>query len=63
MAKKVGVRQVTEFVIGVGRLAFIGVLGVLAFLALIMVANLLLWTLARTVDALLDLLKNGIFGD
>ena len=62
MAKQFGIKQLTEGVLGLGRLAFIGAIGLIAFLSLLMVGNLLLYGLAHVVDALLDLLKNGIFG-
>ena len=62
MAKKLGMKSLTEFMIALGQLAFIAAIGILAFLALIIVGNLLLWILARTVETLLDFLKNGIFG-
>ena len=62
MAKHFGIKRLTKALLALGKLAFIAAIGLLAFLALVMVGNLLLWTLALTMDALLDFLKNGIFG-
>ena len=62
MAKQFGIKQLTEAVLGLGRLAFIGAIGLITFLALLMVGNFLLYVLAHVTDALFDLLRNGIFG-
>ena len=61
MAKNISLRQVTEFVVGMGRLAFIGVIGLLLFLVLVMVGDLLLYILARATQALFELMK-ALFG-
>ena len=59
---KNAVKQATELITGLCRLAFIALAGTILMIALLLVASLGLYVLARVVEALFDLVKNGIFG-
>ncbi len=56
------VKQATELVTALCRLVFITLAGTILMIALLLVANLGLYVLARVVEVVFDLVKNGVFG-
>ena len=61
MSKKTAIKNATEAVIGLARLAFIGIAAAFLIIVTIIVLNLAIYLAARVSSALFDLLKNGIF--
>ena len=57
MSKKNPIKQATESVIGLGRLAFLALAGTILLVALLLLGNIILYTLARVTEALFDLVK------
>ena len=61
MSKKTSVKTATETVIGLARLAFIGIGAAFLIIVTVIVLNLALYLAARVSSALFDLLRS-IFG-
>ena len=61
MSKKTSVKTATETVIGLARLAFIGIGAAFLIIITIIVLNLAIYLAAHVSSSLFDLLRNGIF--
>lgn len=63
MTKGKTIRNATETVVGLARLAFIGIGAAFLIIVTIIALNLAIYLAAHVSAALFDLLKNGIFGN
>ena len=57
MPRKNIIKQTTEFTTSLTRLAFLALGGVLAFIAVLLIGNIAIYTLSRVTETLFDLIR------